>query len=83
MRKLPQTPRAKMVIEFAIDEARRHNHRYVASEHLLLGLLREEEGVANQALRAMGATVERARGAIGRRLAGVSVEPGAGASNDC
>src|SRR5207244_111457 len=50
MGKLPQTPRAKHVIEHAIFEARGLNHNYVGTEHLLLGLLRETEGVAVQAL---------------------------------
>src|SRR3974390_2798308 len=49
--KLPQTPRAKKVIEFAIEEARELNHNYVGTEHLLLGLFREQEGVAAQVLR--------------------------------
>ena len=50
MGKLPQTPRAKKVIEFAIEEARSLNHNYVGTEHLLLGLLREQDGVAAQVL---------------------------------
>ncbi len=50
MGKLPQTPRAKKVIEYAMDEARNLNHNYVGTEHLLLGLLREQEGVAAQVL---------------------------------
>ena len=45
MGKLPQTPRAKKVIEYAIEEARNLNHNYVGTEHLLLGLLREHDGV--------------------------------------
>jgi ATP-dependent Clp protease ATP-binding subunit ClpA len=52
--KLPQTPRAKKVIEYAIEEARNLNHNYVGTEHLLLGLLREEDGVASQVLRNLG-----------------------------
>src|SRR5262245_34591081 len=48
--KLPQTPRAKTVIEYAIHEARGFSHNYVGTEHLLLGLIREEEGVAAQVL---------------------------------
>ncbi len=48
------TPRAQKVIEFAIDEARNLNHNYVGTEHLLLGLLREEEGVAAQVLLNLG-----------------------------
>jgi len=54
MGKLPQTPRAKKVIEFAIDEARRLTHNYVGTEHLLLGLLREQEGVGAQVLMNLG-----------------------------
>ena len=50
MGKLPQTPRAKKVIEFAIEEARQLNHNYVGTEHLLLGLLREQDGVAAKVL---------------------------------
>src|SRR5277367_3214660 len=50
MGKLPQTPRAKKAIEYAIEEARNLNHNYVGTEHLLLGLLREQEGVAAQVL---------------------------------
>src|SRR5438874_11526432 len=55
--KLPQTPRAKKVIEFAIEESRALKHNYVGSEHLLLGLIREEEGVASQVLRNRGLTL--------------------------
>src|SRR5437016_2505495 len=44
--KLPRTPRAKKVIEYATEEARNLKHNYVGTEHLLLGLLREQEGVA-------------------------------------
>src|SRR5262249_31881806 len=59
--KLPQTPRAKKVIEYAIEEARNLNHNYVGTEHLLLGLLREEEGVAAQVLMNMGLELARVR----------------------
>ncbi|MBO0699405.1 MAG: NDP-hexose 4-ketoreductase, partial [Zavarzinella sp.] len=48
--KLPHTPRAKKVIEYSIEEARSLNHNYVGTEHLLLGLLREQDGVAAQVL---------------------------------
>ena len=48
MGKLPQTPRAKKVIEYSMEEARNLNHNYVGTEHILLGLLREQEGVAAQ-----------------------------------
>jgi ATP-dependent Clp protease ATP-binding subunit ClpC len=61
MGKLPQTPRAKKVIEFTIEEARNLNHDYVGTEHLLLGLLREEEGVAAQVLMNLGLRLEDVR----------------------
>lgn len=59
MGKLPQTPRAKKVIEFAIEEARQRNNNYVGTEHLLLGLLREGEGVAGQVLNQLGVTYDK------------------------
>ena len=55
------TPRAKRVIELAIDEARHLGHNYIGTEHLLLGLLREGEGVASDVLDSFGITLERAR----------------------
>ena len=55
------TPRAKRVIELAIDEARQLGHNYIGTEHLLLGLLREGEGVAAGVLDSLGVTLERAR----------------------
>src|SRR5213080_1765436 len=61
MGKLPQTPRAKKVIEYAIEEARNLNHNYVGTEHLLLGLLREHEGVAAQVLMNLGLKLEEVR----------------------
>ena len=54
MGKLPQTPRAKKVIEYSMEEARNLNHNYVGTEHILLGLLREQEGVAAQVLMNLG-----------------------------
>ncbi len=59
--KLPQTPRAKKVIEFAIEEARSMNHRYIGTEHVLLGLLRENEGIAAQVLMNLGLELETVR----------------------
>ena len=53
------TPRAKKVIELAVDEARRLNHSYIGTEHLLLGLLREREGSAAGVLESLGVTLER------------------------
>ncbi|MFZ9088983.1 MAG: ATP-dependent Clp protease ATP-binding subunit, partial [Planctomycetaceae bacterium] len=61
MGKLPQTPRAKKVIEFAMDEAKNLNHNYVGTEHLLLGLLREHEGVAAQVLMNLSLKLEEVR----------------------
>ncbi len=55
------TPRAKRVIELAIDEARNLGHNYIGTEHLLLGLLREGEGVAAGVLNSLGITPERVR----------------------
>ena len=62
------TPRAKKVIELAVDEARRLNHNYVGTEHLLLGLLREGEGVAGGVLESLGINLERARTETNRVL---------------
>jgi ATP-dependent Clp protease ATP-binding subunit ClpC len=61
MGKLPQTPRAKKVIEFSIEEARLLNHNYVGTEHLLLGLLREDVGVAAQVLMNLGLNLKDVR----------------------
>jgi len=58
---IPFTPRAKKVLELAIEEARLLGHNYIGSEHLLLGLLREEEGIAGKVLRGMGANLLGAR----------------------
>ncbi len=57
--RLPQTPRAKKVIEYSMEEARNLNHNYVGTEHILLGLLREQEGVAAQVLMNLGLTLEK------------------------
>jgi ATP-dependent Clp protease ATP-binding subunit ClpC len=61
MGKLPQTPRAKKVIEYSMEEARNLNHNYVGTEHILLGLLREQEGVAAQVLMNLGMKLEDVR----------------------
>ncbi len=58
---LPYTSRAKKVLEFAMAEARDFNHSYVGTEHLLLGLLREEKGIAAQVLNSLGVTLDEAR----------------------
>ena len=58
---LPYTSRAKKVLELAMGEARELNHSYVGTEHLLLGLLREEKGIAAQVLTDAGVNLEAAR----------------------
>jgi ATP-dependent Clp protease ATP-binding subunit ClpC len=58
---LPYTSRAKKVLELAMTEARELNHSYVGTEHLLLGLLREEKGIAAQVLTDAGVTLEQSR----------------------
>ena len=55
------TPRAKKVVELAVDEARRMNHTYIGTEHLLIGLLREGEGVAAGVLESLGVTLDKVR----------------------
>jgi len=72
------TPRAKRVIELAVDEARRLNHSYIGTEHLLLGLLREREGAAVGVLESFGITSERAQAEINNLLSqGASQSRGA------
>lgn len=61
MGKMPMTPRAKKVLEYSIEEARLLEHNYVGTEHLLLGLLREKEGIAVQVLTNLGLTTELVR----------------------
>lgn len=73
MGKLPQTPRAKKVIEYAIEEARSLNHNYVGTEHILLGLLRETEGIAAQVLMNLGLRLEDVRQEV-LNLLGAGVE---------
>ncbi|MBI4217075.1 MAG: ATP-dependent Clp protease ATP-binding subunit [Chloroflexi bacterium] len=62
------TPRAKKVVELAVDEARRLNHHYIGTEHILLGLLREGEGVAASVLESLGVNLEKVRTEVGRIL---------------
>ena len=63
------TPRAKRVIELAVEEARRLNHSYIGTEHLLLGLVREGEGIAAGVLESLGVNIERVREETTRILA--------------
>jgi ATP-dependent Clp protease ATP-binding subunit ClpC len=71
---LPYTSRAKKVLEYAMAEARELNHSYVGTEHLLLGLLREEKGIAAQVLNSLGVSLEEAR-AETLKLLGSDVNP--------
>src|SRR5664279_3301403 len=73
MGRLPQTPRAKKVIEYSMEEARMLNHNYVGTEHLLLGLLREQDGVAAQVLMNLGLKLEEVREEV-LNLLGAGVE---------
>src|SRR5688572_12957592 len=77
MGKLPQTPRAKKVIEYSMEEARNLNHNYVGTEHILLGLLREQEGVAAQVLMNLGLKLEEVREEV-LNLLGHGLEGGEG-----
>ena len=65
---LPYTSRAKKILEFSMSEARELNHRYVGTEHLLLGVLREEKGIGAQVLTDAGVTLETARSEVLRVL---------------
>ena len=75
MGKLPQTPRAKQVIKYAIEGAESLNHNYVGTEHILLGLLRESEGKAAQILINLGLKLEDVRQEV-LNLIGAGVDDG-------
>src|SRR5277367_3406992 len=92
---IPFTPRAKRVLELSWDEARQLGHNYIGTEHLLLGILREGEGVASRVLENLGVDPTRLRSHVLRLLSesGASVkpqkpsasytyQPGANASNE-
>ena len=64
------TPRAKKVLELAVDEGRRLKHEYVGTEHLLLGLVREGEGIAAGVLESLGVNLQKVRAQVERALAG-------------
>jgi ATP-dependent Clp protease ATP-binding subunit ClpC len=76
---LPYTSRAKKVLELAMSEARELNHSYVGTEHLLLGLLREEKGIAAQVLTDAGVNLEQARAETLRLLGSEMPAAAAGA----
>ena len=73
------TPRAKKVVELAVDEARRMNHTYIGTEHLLIGLLREGEGVAAGVLESLGVTLDKVRAETHRILSHTSGQSAQGA----
>ena len=75
------TPRAKKVVELAVDEARRMNHTYIGTEHLLIGLLREGEGVAAGVLESLGVTLEKVRTETHRILSNSSTGSGSSQSS--
>ncbi|HEV8357370.1 MAG TPA: ATP-dependent Clp protease ATP-binding subunit [Gemmatimonadales bacterium] len=77
---LPYTSRAKKVLELAMTEARELNHSYVGTEHLLLGLLREEKGIAAQVLTDAGVTLEQSRAETLRLLGSDMPQPTQGAA---
>jgi ATP-dependent Clp protease ATP-binding subunit ClpC len=76
---LPYTSRAKKVLELAMTEARELNHSYVGTEHLLLGLLREEKGIAAQVLTDVGVSLEQSRAETLRLLGSDMPQPPAAA----
>ncbi|MDF1502651.1 ATP-dependent Clp protease ATP-binding subunit [Roseisolibacter sp. H3M3-2] len=79
---LPYTSRAKKVLELAMAEARELNHSYVGTEHLLLGLLREEKGIAAQVLTDTGVNLEAARAETLRLLGNETPQANAGGTAD-
>ena len=60
------TPRSKRIIELAIDEARQLNHHYIGTEHILLGLVREGEGIGAGVLESLGVNLEKVRAQVVR-----------------
>lgn len=78
-RDISYTPRAKKVIELSVEEAMRLGHQYVGTEHILLGLIREGEGVAAQVLSALGADVGQVRQRVLELLGGSFYTAGAAA----
>ncbi|MDP7579338.1 MAG: ATP-dependent Clp protease ATP-binding subunit [SAR202 cluster bacterium] len=75
------TPRAKKVIELAVDEARRLNHHYIGTEHLLIGLLREGEGVAAGVLESLGVNLDKTRAETSRILTQSLQQPQTGSTS--
>ena len=75
------TPRAKKVIELAVDEARQMSHQYIGTEHLLIGLMREGEGVAAGVLESLGVSLDKIRSESQRILSQSSTAGGASGSS--
>ncbi len=75
---IPFTPRAKKVLEMSLREALELGHHYIGTEHLLLGLVREGEGVAAQALRRQGVTLKAVRQKVVELLATGEADPSTG-----
>jgi ATP-dependent Clp protease ATP-binding subunit ClpC len=75
---IPFTPRAKKVLELSLREALQLSHNYIGTEHILLGLVREGEGVAAQVLQKLGADLDRVRQAVIRLLGEKGQGPSAG-----
>jgi ATP-dependent Clp protease ATP-binding subunit ClpC len=71
---VPFTPRAKKVLELSLREALQLGHNYIGTEHILLGLIREGEGVAAQVLQKLGADLNRVRGTVVQLLPGYTAE---------
>ena len=71
---IPFTPRAKKILELGLREARQLGHSYIGTEHILLGIVREGEGVAAQVLQAQGLSLVVVRRAVAETLAGYSTE---------
>ncbi|UCC96256.1 MAG: ATP-dependent Clp protease ATP-binding subunit [Candidatus Omnitrophota bacterium] len=77
---IPFTPRAKKALELAAEEARSLGHNYIGTEHVLLGLIREGEGLASQVLFSLGVDLRRVREEIAALLGGVHQQPTQGAT---
>ncbi|MBU1112938.1 MAG: AAA family ATPase, partial [Candidatus Omnitrophica bacterium] len=72
---IPFTPRAKKALELSADEARALSHNYIGTEHILLGLLREEEGIASQVLFSLEIDLKRVRTEVSALLGGATQSP--------
>jgi len=72
---VPFSPRAKKVLELAMEEAQVLKHNYIGTEHLLLGLIREEDGIASRVLLGMGIELGKIREIVAMLLEGVESEP--------